>query len=854
MDRRRGNTGGSLTSLYLYRLRSILRERWTDYLLLTLLIAVVGGVAMGSAVAGRRTQSAYSSFLSHDDASTLTMSTYGLFGGVSANNFSPQLEQRIRRLPQVSQVEAWIETYVVPIAADGAPIPAGLSGVVVSGPVDGVFFREDRVTVLKGRMANPADPNEFMASEDSARLLGIHLGQTVEMGAFDEASTTAPGFGTPAVQPDTRLAMRLVGIVDFNSAVVEDDADRIPTNLVLTPALARSQEDASNGTWFAIRLKPGVKNLAGVEQELLRLLPTGALGQFYLTSTTEAKVESALRPESIALGVFGLIAALAALGLCLPIMARLLVNSEDERHGLRALGATRAAVAADYYIGVAASVLTGTALACVVSGLIASFAPLGPVRTVYHPGGFTFDWAVIGAGTLVLAGVLTATAVTIAVRRSNPRRADRDGTQVPVVSRVVDVAAAAGLPVSAVVGSRFALEPGRGRTAVASRTVMAGGMLTVTLVVVTLTFASGLRTLVSRPALYGWDWSTTLLASSNVPPEALTALQRDRSVQSWSGYTGINATIDGRTVPVLVATNGLGVIPPLLSGHAITRAGQIILGRATLSALHKRIGDTVGVGLGSPSTAPVYLPPQTLKIVGAATFPAVSGSSNFADHTSMGIGALFSFASLPASFVQATVNPDPVQNGPVMVFVRYRPGTSERAAVADTKRIVEVARKQIAGDSLANGDDVSYLPVQRPAAIVNYQSTGDTPLLLALGLAVAATLALALSMVASVRRRRRDLAVLKTLGFVRRQMIATVAMQALVTALVATAIGVPLGIAAGRQLWIAFARNIYAVPEPTVPASVGLVAVATVFIAVAVAVVPGRLAARTPAATVLRAD
>jgi predicted lysophospholipase L1 biosynthesis ABC-type transport system permease subunit len=137
---------------------------------------------------------------------------------------------------------------------------------------------------------------------------------------------------------------------------------------------------------------------------------------------------------------------------------------------------------------------------------------------------------------------------------------------------------------------------------------------------------------------------------------------------------------------------------------------------------------------------------------------------------------------------------------------------------------------------------------------VNYQATGATPLVLAFTLAAAATVALALSMVASVRRRKRDLAVLKTLGFVRKQMLATVGVQAFVTATVAVAVGVPLGVAAGRQLWVAFARSIYAVPEPTVPASVALAAAGAVAIAVAVAVIPGRLAVRTPAADVLRAD
>jgi hypothetical protein len=840
--------------VYLYRLRSILRQRWTDYVLLTVLIAVVGGLAMGSVVAGRRTQSAYGAFLGRDDASTLTMSTYGLYNGSPANHYSPQVEQQIRRLPDVAGVESWIETYIAPLAASGAPNLAALSSIDVAGSVDGVFFHEDRVTVVRGRMADPTNPHEFMASESGARLLGIGLGQTVEFGRFDAQSASGPGFGTPEDRPSARFPLRLVAIVEFNNSVVQDDTDRTPTNLILTPALTRAEENYANGTWFAIRLKPGVKNLGQVEQVLLRTLPPGALGQFYLTSTIEAKVESALRPESIALGVFGLIAALAVLGLCLPIMGRLQLNGRDERRVMRALGAPRTTVAADFCVGIAASVLVGAVLASVVSAALGSFAPLGPVHTVYHPGALTVDWTVTGVGIVVLAGILCGTAVVMGVRSSAPRRAGEATSGAPAVSRAVDVAATAGLPAPVVVGARFALEQGQGRTSVAARSVLAGGILSVTLVVATLTFASGLRTLVNRPALYGWDWGYTLIGNSNVPPDALSALQRDPSVQAWAGYIAVTTTVDGRSVPVLIATNSLSVTPPLVAGHQISSTGQILLGRATLSALNKRVGDTVRVGLGGPGTAPLYLPPQPLKVVGVATFPAVAGSSNFADHTSMGIGGLFSFASLPQQFVSRLQNPDPVQNGPVLVFVRYRPGTSRAAALTDIHRIITVAARQFASDPQAGGASVSYLPVQRPAAIVNYQSTGSTPLILASGLAVAAIVALALSMVASVRRRRRDLAVLKTLGFVRRQMIAAVATQALVTGLLAAAIGVPLGVAAGRQLWIAFARSIYAVPEPTVPASVALVAAGSVLIAVAVALIPGRLAARTPAAVVLRAD
>jgi ABC-type transport system, involved in lipoprotein release, permease component len=178
---------------------------------------------------------------------------------------------------------------------------------------------------------------------------------------------------------------------------------------------------------------------------------------------------------------------------------------------------------------------------------------------------------------------------------------------------------------------------------------------------------------------------------------------------------------------------------------------------------------------------------------------------------------------VPPAFQQATANPDPTLNGPSLVFVRLRGGTSVAAGRADVQRIADTANQAFAADPDAEGDTVAVLPVQHPAEIVNYRSTGATPLLLAAGLAGAAVIALGLTLAASVRRRRRDLALLKTLGFTRRQLGATVAWQSSVAAIVGIVVGVPLGIALGRWLWILFAREIYAVPRPTVPMSVILV-------------------------------
>jgi ABC-type lipoprotein release transport system permease subunit len=82
-----------------------------------------------------------------------------------------------------------------------------------------------------------------------------------------------------------------------------------------------------------------------------------------------------------------------------------------------------------------------------------------------------------------------------------------------------------------------------------------------------------------------------------------------------------------------------------------------------------------------------------------------------------------------------------------------------------------------------------------------------------------------------------------------------VAWQATIDAVIGLVVGIPVGIALGRWLWVLFAHEIYAVPLATVPVLalvyVGLGALVLVNL---VAALPGRYAARTPTALVLRAE
>jgi hypothetical protein len=656
-----------------------------------------------------------------------------------------------------------------------------------------------------------------------------------------------------------RIEATLTGIVVFNDEVVQDDVDRAYGFMVLTPALIRQVATISPSTatpvLYALQLDHGNRDAAKVETEFINATPPQWAYEIHVTARTTAQVELSIKPESVALGAFGAIAALVALILGLQAISRQLRWSEEDRRVLWALGASPATIAGDGLIGALSAVGLGALLAVAVAVLLSPLAPLGPVRDVYPHNGITFDWTVLGAGLLVLILALGAATIVISIRRSPYRARDRRRASLRG-STITRSAESLGLPVSALIGVRFALEPGRGRTEVPVRSTLMGTILAVTLLVSTLTFSSGLSTLVSHPSLYGWNWSYMLLPSNDVPPHALNLLSHDPDVAAWSGYSGYaSVQIEGQNVPILLGHPHAKVAPPILSGHGLDANNQIVLGSATLADLHKKVGDTVTVSYGSPKDAPFYIPPTPLLIVGTATFPAVGSPGFYADHTSMGTGALVPFGVEPRAFHQATLAKDPNLNGPALVFVRLRAGVSAAQGHANALHIVAAADQTFAADPNGQGSVVAVRGVQRPAQIVDYRSIGSTPIFLASALALGAIVALALTLVASVRRRRRDLALLKVLGFTPRQLARVVAWQATVTALAGVIVGVPLGILIGRQLWTLFARNINAVPDPTVPTvSVILVVLGSLIFANLVATIPGRIAARTSTALALRAE
>ena len=839
---------GALPRLAWYRFRATFRRRWGGYLALAVLIGLVGGVAMGSVVAARRTDSSYPKFLASTNPSELVVQPF------TTPSYSPGFVRQLARLPHVAGAAV-----AVPLTA-ATITPSGHLGTVllahvqlaatVGGP-GGLYAGQDRVTITSGRRADPARADEVVATQGAAALLHLHIGSRVRVGLIGSNSGGLRG----------RADLTVVGIGVLNTQVLQDSVDAGRTGFLLgTPALAREfAACCASGMNVGLRLDDGSRYDTAVSQEYNHLLatssfisPGGSELYVYVTSAIEAEAQRSIRPEAIALGVFGLIAGLAALIIGAQSISRQLRAEADDTGALRALGAGPAMIMADDLPGIVAAITTGALLAVVVAAALSPFSLFGPVREVEPGRGIYLDWAVLGLGALGLTLVLAGIAAVIAYRQVPHRAAARDQARerTPAAGRA---AVAAGLPVAGVEGLRLALEPGRGRTAVPVRSVLAGAVLAMTVVTATLTFGASLNTLVSHPALYGWNFDYALYAVQGWGPVPVRwagpLLARDRLVAASTGVYFATVQVDGQTVPAMAAPVHPAVAPHVLTGSGLNSSHDVVLGPATLAQLHQRVGGIVTLASGSFHVR--------LKIAGTAVMPAIGGVLSV--HPSMSTGVLFSSALLPG-------NADGVfgrlLNGPNAILVRLRPGVSEAAGLRSMQAIrgqltavLNSPRAMAASGGGSVADTIDLLPVQRPAEIVNYKSMGAMPAVLAGGLAAGAVAGLGLTLVASVRRRRRDFALLKTLGFTRRQLAGAVAWQSSAIALTGLLIGIPAGIAFGRFLWLAFAHELSAVPDPVVPAgSIALAALAALVLANLVAALPGRSAARTPAAIVLRAE
>jgi FtsX-like permease family/MacB-like periplasmic core domain len=363
-------------------------------------------------------------------------------------------------------------------------------------------------------------------------------------------------------------------------------------------------------------------------------------------------------------------------------------------------------------------------------------------------------------------------------------------------------------------------------------------------VVAALVFGTSMISLVSTPHRYGQNWDQEL----NLGFTGVSAAFGAKLMSGVPGLTGYAAgdkgqvSVDGKTVPATGVSpqRGAGFLT-LLAGHAPSGPGEIVLGAQTLHAIHRQVGQTVRVSVFRITGVPG--PERAMRVVGVAVFPSF-GLQGLAA-TDLGDGALVSASllSYPAPVTGCTSR----ETCYSYFLLRYRPGTDRSTAAARLTAAVTAAGCPLTVCSVV-GD-------QRPGDIQDYAGVRDTPLILGAVLALLAVGTLAHVLLTGVRRRRRDLAVLKALGLTRAQLLRVVSWQASALAAVALLVGLPLGVVAGRWAWDLFAASAGVGRGADVPVTLVLLAIpAVLLLANLIAAGPGWAAARVRPALILRTE
>ena len=124
-----------------------------------------------------------------------------------------------------------------------------------------------------------------------------------------------------------------------------------------------------------------------MEKQLTDILPPGSNYEFHVTSRVVSAVELSVKPESVALGAFGAIAALVALVLSAQAISRQLRVGDDDRRVCAPWGRVRPSPPVK---GSSVCSLRSFSALCWrwrVAVALSPLAPLGPVRPSTPMGG-----------------------------------------------------------------------------------------------------------------------------------------------------------------------------------------------------------------------------------------------------------------------------------------------------------------------------------------------------------------------------------------------------------------------------------------------------------------------------------
>jgi hypothetical protein len=222
----------------------------------------------------------------------------------------------------------------------------------------------------------------------------------------------------------------------------------------------------------------------------------------------------------------------------------------------------------------------------------------------------------------------------------------------------------------------------------------------------------------------------------------------------------------------------------LVDGRYPNGLGEIALGATTLSQTGAHIGSKVPVTIFN---AALNAQTSRLEVVGTIAFPPQFGTGGFGIGAVVTVSTAERLACPPGAGAVAclsTLKAKITTNAGWDLAIGTAPDRAGRATVAKLESQLSSV----------------LTPASVPTDLANFGQAVNFPALLGATLAIFGAAALAHLLFVSVARRRREVAILKVLGFVRAQVGAAVCWQSTTIAIVGIVLGVPVGIAAGRVI------------------------------------------------------
>lgn len=504
---------------------------------------------------------------------------------------------------------------------------------------------------------------------------------------------------------------------------------------------------------------------------------------------------------AVASGVAGAVAVVQAVGRFV---------RDDTAAVALALGASRRGRSFERALVAGAPVLIGAVAAVGGAVLVSSRFPTGAIRRVDPSSGVSLDSTVLGIGVVVVLLLSTA-----AAHRSDVTA--RTATSTP--ARLVDRLARLSASVAISTGLRRALASGRGGDVGPARAALLASIAGVVGLTGAVVFGASLDRLVDDPRAFGFNWDLSVGLGDELDDEE--ALAASSTVEGDDRITGAsmvrvdNVLLEGREAAVFALESVTGAVEfTVVEGRSATGNNEVTLGASTMDELGVAIGDVVGATDVDGGAVP-------LTIVGQSLFPVVEHDDP-AQGAGMRLDTYLGLLSPGAGFPE--------------LYVHVADGAAIDEVTADLGEI-----------GVVNG-------VVAPPVIDNLRGVDSVPWFLAGFLAVLALGTVMHALLASVRRRQHEFAVLKALGSCRRQLATSMIAQTLTFAVLGLVVGVPIGMAAGRQAWRAVAGGLGFARVVDVPIALALLAPLTLAVVLAVGIGPAMAAGRTPAAELLRSE